>query len=541
MMVGLFGLSHVAYCLKGVRFDATPLAWYWQYLDPLLLRHRLAESLLYLHSQPPLFNLLLGAALKLFSGHLTLALHAFYLFLGMVLYGTVFAIMRRLGISRATALVLSTWFMVSPSFVLYEHWLFYTLPVATLLTLSALLFYEVLDKQRTWQALYFFGLLFMLCAMRTTFHLLYYVSVLGALLILCRPRRKMIVGTALVPLLLLASLYVKNLVLFGEFSASSWTGMNLAATTVGQLPSHEREPLIKQGKLSPVAMIPRFSRLESYPRGYLEENGFRGIAALRQVRKSTGAPNYNHLAYVSISKRYLKDDLYVMAHRPKALLAGLLYSWYYYYQSTGGYFGLDMNRNKTAPLDVLYDHLFYGAIPWRVWLPILAKLSPGYPAAPSLIPRPFVFLLVGLPLVLFWGMRLAVKPQQAAATLSRPQRMLILYVCLNIIYVALVGNFFECGENERFRFEIDPLHVVLLGLLLHYSALPWLGSVFSSSRRTRLKELAPEWASSTDCGASRGDGSRCVCWGPMVPRLQVFSWAPGLALPVPSGDCIPLP
>ena len=492
LMVGLFGLAHVAYYLKGVRFDVTPLAWYWQYLDPLLLRHKLAESLLYLHSQPPLFNLLLGTALKLFPGHLTLAFHAFYLSLGMMLYGTVFAIMRRLGISRVTALVLSTWFMVSPSFVLYEHWLFYTLPVATLLALSVLLFFDLLDKQRTWQALCFFGLLFVLCAIRTTFHLLYYLSVLGALLILCRLKRKMIVGTALVPLLLLASLYVKNLILFGEFAASSWTGMNLAATTVGQLPSHERESLVKQGKLSPVAMIPRFSGLESYPRGYRDGNGFRGIAALRQVRKSTGACNYNHLAYISISKRYLKDDLYVMAHRPKALLAGLLYSWYYYFQSTSGYFGLDANRGKVEPLDRTYDLVFYGVVPWRVWLPVLARLFPGHSAGQPLIPRPFVFLLVGLPLVLFWGMRLAVKSQQTAVALSRPQRMLILYACLNIIYVALVGSFFECGENERFRFEIDPLHVVLLGLFLHYSALPWLGSVLSSNRRTRLKELLQE-------------------------------------------------
>jgi hypothetical protein len=35
LMVGLFGLAHVAYYLRGVRFDVTPLAWYWQYLDPL--------------------------------------------------------------------------------------------------------------------------------------------------------------------------------------------------------------------------------------------------------------------------------------------------------------------------------------------------------------------------------------------------------------------------------------------------------------------------------------------------------------------------
>ena len=72
----VFGASRVAAYLAGVRFDATPLTWYWQFIDPVLLRERLLESLYCLHIQPPLFNLLLGINLKLFPSTFSAAMHA---------------------------------------------------------------------------------------------------------------------------------------------------------------------------------------------------------------------------------------------------------------------------------------------------------------------------------------------------------------------------------------------------------------------------------------------------------------------------------
>ena len=63
----LFFVSRVAYAkFLNVAFDATPLAYYVQYLDPRLLQEDLLRSLLNLHSQPPAFNLFLGLVLKAF-------------------------------------------------------------------------------------------------------------------------------------------------------------------------------------------------------------------------------------------------------------------------------------------------------------------------------------------------------------------------------------------------------------------------------------------------------------------------------------------
>ncbi len=483
LLIALFGLSRLAFHLKGVRFDASTLGWYWQFLDPLLLRHRLAESLFYLHSQPPLFNLFLGGVLKLSPPPAASTFHAAYLLLGLALYATVFALMRRLGVSTPLALLVSTWFMLSPSFILYQHFLFYTIPAAALLALSVLLSYEVLDKQRASLALLFFLVVFMLCTLRATYHLLYYLLLLGALLLLCARSRKMILLTALLPLLLLSSLYLKNLALFGSFSLSSWMGMNLASNTVERMPLEDRRRLVAEKKLSPVTLTWRFNTLDSYPQQYRRDDSFPTIPALRQVTKSTGANNYNHLAYISISRQYLQDDIYIILHHPRVFLKGLACSWVCYFQSASNYRILTRNRDHIALMEGIYDHIFYGVLPWSIWRPLQSKLIPEHFPRRRPMPRPFPFLIIGLPLLLLLSLRLAANPQHARVALTRNQRALIFFLCFNIIYAALIGNLFEGGENHRFRFETDPLYVVLLGLLLHHHALPRLRAAFSRLAR----------------------------------------------------------
>ncbi len=64
IVVLAFIISRVLYYCLGVRFDTIPLFYAWQFLDVNLLQNRLIESVFYLHSQPPLFNLFLGASSK---------------------------------------------------------------------------------------------------------------------------------------------------------------------------------------------------------------------------------------------------------------------------------------------------------------------------------------------------------------------------------------------------------------------------------------------------------------------------------------------
>jgi hypothetical protein len=484
LMAALFSATHAGYYASGVRFDSTPLTFFFQYLDPELLRHRLGESLFYLHSQPPIFNLFLGGVLKAFPGRETLAFQTIYLLMGFGLYVVLFQLLRKASVSPNIAFALSTWFMVSPSFVLYEHWLFYTFPLALLLATSALLFWRTLEDGRWVWPVTFFVVLFLICGTRSMFHLVYYVLVAAATAMLSPHGRRMVVLAAVVPGLALGLVCVKNFVLFGVPTTSSWVGMNLWATTVGAIPADERERYIREGKLSSFASIRRFSALESYPESVQEVARFEDIPALSEPRKSTGATNYNHLGYIAISQAYLRDALWVVRHRPGAMLIGQLNSWLSYFRSSADYPLLYGNLDRVTAINCLYDYAFYGKVPF-LRLPT-SQIHLYF--APHSEPRLFILLLVVLPLLVVRGLRLAVQGQ----SLTRNQRALLGYICLNIIYVAMIGNLCDVGENQRFRFMTDPLYVVLLGLALQDARLQRAGVGLAAAARSLHKRRRPK-------------------------------------------------
>jgi hypothetical protein len=67
-ITGIFIVPRVAFYLAGVRFDMTPVSGQvdvWQLLDLNQLQHNLIQSIWYLHSQPPLYNLFSGLLLQL--------------------------------------------------------------------------------------------------------------------------------------------------------------------------------------------------------------------------------------------------------------------------------------------------------------------------------------------------------------------------------------------------------------------------------------------------------------------------------------------
>jgi hypothetical protein len=439
-----------------VRFNDGPLAVYWQYLDPFLLRQRLGQSLFYLHSQPPLFNLFLGLALK--TGQERAVLVTTYLLCGLAVYAGTFTLMRRLSVSPWVAFAVATWWATSPALVAYENWLFYTLPVAALLALVVLAFERATRHGRARDGFAFAIAVFVLCAMRSLYHLVYLLAALGWLALSWRSWRRAAAAGAL-PLVLLSALYAKNAVLFGHFEASTWTGMNLARLTTEALEPGDAARLVAQGTLRPVSLVPAFSRPEAYPSAYFDTESGPRARALTWPTKTTGAANFNHLGYVAISDDYLRDAGWVIRHRPATYLASVGRAWEVYFRSPSDLRFLGIaNIDALRPATDAYDVVFFGRWPW----PDRSRAGDA--------PR-YWLLRLGLPLVLAYGVICALG-RSGGRGLDRSQRIALGFLCFNIAYVALVGNLLELGENNRFRFETDPLSLCLLGLLLDRSLVP---------------------------------------------------------------------
>lgn len=457
----VFAAVHTACYAAGVRFDRDTLIEVMHFLDPELLRTRLIESLWYLHIQPPLMNLLVGLVLKM-TPNAAWLFQMIYLACGLTLYLCVFLLQVRLGVRRAAAAALATVFMASPSFILWEHYLLYEMPVAALLALAAVLLLDTLETGRRAPIAGFFLCLFLVCGMRSMFHLGYFVLMFGALMAFCKGRRKRVLVLGAVPLLILFGFYFKNWVLFGDFSVCTFVDKNLWIMTAGNLRWEDKVRLVEEGKLSELSLVNRWAHLEAYPEEYQQvPERFAGIPALTDTHKSTGAVNYNHYGNIAICKIYGKDARYVLTHYPKVFFISTALSWYRYFVSSSALPVSPQNQEKILPVIRLYDNWLYGKFPFDL-APYSRLISRGgYP--------PYVFLLLGLPFVLFYGLFRAVWP--GPARLNRAQRLAVLFLCFNIFAVAALGCTFDFLETARYRFMTDGLSVVLLGLLFETAVL----------------------------------------------------------------------
>src|SRR5690606_22626116 len=118
------------------RFDVSPFGGFWHLIDPDLLRERLAESLFYLHSQPPLFSLWLGIYAKLFPDEAAFgrAFALSYLALAVLHALLLVGLARALGLRGWLSFLPAALFTASPSVLLYESFLFYSYPVLVLVS-----------------------------------------------------------------------------------------------------------------------------------------------------------------------------------------------------------------------------------------------------------------------------------------------------------------------------------------------------------------------------------------------------------------------
>ena len=112
-----FLLSRAVAYVVGIRMVLRPLYQGIQILDPQLLRHHLLESIFYLHSQPPLFNLFLGTVLKAFPVHFGAAFQVFYWIAGLFLVTGLYTLMRRLQVPPWLACGLTAYFTVNPTVI----------------------------------------------------------------------------------------------------------------------------------------------------------------------------------------------------------------------------------------------------------------------------------------------------------------------------------------------------------------------------------------------------------------------------------------
>jgi hypothetical protein len=381
-------------------------------------KNDLLRSLFFTHTQPPVLNLFIGTVYKLFPGSSTMVFQICFIAMGLITALALYALMRRLGVCRAIAAVVTSIFILSPAFILYENLLFYEMPAIMLLTVSALLLCQWIDNRHIG---YLIGILIttvLLVWTRSVFHLVWLVAAYGIVVLYSRRAWKPL----LIALMVAAIPFAKNYIVFGEFTISTLLNTNIPKTTTRMLSEETRIDLVSRDILTPLGNVYPPPTPWDYYKADLIETGI-PILDLEQV---DGAVNYNNSVYLQMGRQYRKDAEYVFLHYPGAWIRGMkqalsiyflpTYDWFKYRPPNRKHIGA---MSATVPIKTV----FIGVIVLSLSSMILFRHNKSYLA------------IMG-------------------------------YMLMTVLYVTLLTSAIEIGENQRFRFLTNPFMYTLAAVLI---------------------------------------------------------------------------
>ncbi len=448
-IIFLFVLSRFFYYkVADVQFDSTTLFYYWQFLDVKLLKYELLRSVWYLHQQPPLFNLFLGIILQAFPQEYTSAFQFIYLLMGLFFAISLFQLMLHMEVNKWVALGLTSIHTISPTTVIYEHWLFYTYPVAFLLALMALFLYRFVKGKRLFDGFIFFILFATTILTRQLFPMFLFCIAVVILFWAIKNNRKTVIRAAILPCCLLFVFGIKQYILFGDFGASSiYLGQNLAKRVLHEIPDDKylHDKLKASADLPDWFFIKSFQPISTYA-PLLKLPPPTGIKALDDEWKTGQFINFNHLAYLELSEGYLSGFIRITLQHPEYYLKSFWRPFRYFYPAGEERLSQHLNHSETIKSITRIYKLF-----------CCGQIRDGETGWLLVIGFPFLFLFGILRICFLLRKR---SPSQL------PQLLTLIFIVGMIIVLTASTTLVSLGDFNRYRFKIDALYLTLLGVSL---------------------------------------------------------------------------
>jgi hypothetical protein len=219
--------------------------------------------------------------------------------------------------------------------------------------------------------------------------------------------------------------------------------MGLARVAVNGLSLAERRNLVEAGKLHPVSLVPPLAPLHRYEAVGIVPDRPTGTPLLDEPSTSDGQRNLESRTYIRISRLYWDDDLWIIRHRPGAYVRAVGDGFETFFTSPTVAWSGQGNQAEIRDYDHWVTRLVYG------------RLGSGEVG---------LFIVAAYVLAVGFGLTHTVRRLRHDAP---PSTVAIAVATLTIVYVTLVGNFSEVGENFRFRLVVDPLAVALCAAAVH--------------------------------------------------------------------------
>ena len=457
-----FGASRLAYTFCGVEFRMHALLTFWmQVLDVRQLRDNLAEAIWYLHAQPPLYNIVIGAVLRAPEQ----AQPAIFtvLYSAVALTGILCFHRAALEISgnRLLSWCVALLLIISPATILYERAPYYEGLVSWQLVVGFYLLWRFLARDQFIAGAAAWLVFASVVLMRTAFHPVWLAATVAILLAAQPPRWRRILVTSAPGLLLVGAVMLKNEIVFGQTSLSSWMPNNLLQQAGDPVPLELREVLVQKGVLSRYGALHSFSPPDVLRRvhGNLP---ITGIAVLDDEFKLSGSPNYNNIIYLITEKQIMSDALYLMVHYPFYYLDQKARAVVIYFRPSSDYRFVADNLRLIARWDRIYSLVVDGQ-PAALFGSTQDKTRPKH----SLFEVGY-FTLAEVLAVLVGALALArdvirrrrIEPARAGWLLT---------VCTTVLFISVIDNIFDSGETNRARFMVEPLiYLFVIGLAIGF-------------------------------------------------------------------------
>ncbi|HEY3448742.1 MAG TPA: hypothetical protein VGK67_20455, partial [Myxococcales bacterium] len=419
-----------------------------QYLPSDELRDHLARSLLDLHGQPPVLNLLLGIALKLDRATSVAAeewLTAFNVAVGAATCVALAALARRLLPGAGLRWLLLGLVLLNPYFYASLSFFFYPPLETLLLTATALAVARYVELPTAPRLAWFFAPALLLLHTRSLFHPAWLLAIVGALLLWTRHRQargplRLHAEIAVLGMLLSLAWPAKNFYRFGFFGFSSWQGLNLARGL--PIASETFDRIFQRRAFMP----PPSPELEAFALAGVPEE-LRDRPTLTRTTKPDGSANWNHYLVLKASKEVGPLALKMYLDSPgiaAAKIVRLYARGYTRYEGRDPYSGELAGGEFTADVSVaprwaaLYEALVFQ--PFRAY----------DRTAPSRLTTGFSALFPALMLVCFvalWLRRRQRGPEEAA----------IAFAVLSIVWVFVLVVGVDGVEGNRMRYPTEGL------------------------------------------------------------------------------------
>ncbi len=470
-------LGYLAITATGQGFDTGYLDYGWQIVPWSVLSRDPFASVWYLHIQPPLWNLTLGLAAKISPFSDSLTLRGLQFVIGVLLVIVVARVVRAMGVSPLATFVLTLLVTLNPEVLHNAFEPTYELAVALLLALVVRTAQRAVAQRRGIDYVWFSAAVTAVVLTRSLYHPLVAPVMLVALGWVLRRTltRRHVLLAAAIPTVLVGGWLLKNQIVFGDATTSSWVGMNLQRSTIPILDRAELERMHDAGEISDIAMIGPFGNYGLYrdsmppctPAHHHDAVTLEGHLDPQGVI----IPNFNYECFLPVYEQAGRDFWEVAREHPGVWVEGRVFSLRMTFTTSSRPVASESVVMRW--LDEVY-HLL--RLDVRTGISTMDWGTPLYGAFNLTVRFSLLVVALYVLLALYALIALGRRVLRRAGRPSDPvhQATYALVGFLGGLTVA-VGAIGELGEQARFRAMTDPI-VLAIGVVLATRLLRrWLG------------------------------------------------------------------